>query len=124
MTNATQVKEITKDELDSKLKGNKKFVLLNVLKPETYAQGVIKGSRKIPLVELAKRYKELDRASDVVTYCANAHCDLSHKAAEFLAAKGFAVAVYKGGVEEWLASGLPLEQPSEGLKKKEPQAGL
>lgn len=113
MVNATQLKEITKDELNEKLQSKNPFELLNVLPAESYGLGVIKGSRKIPLAELDKRIKELDKSKDVVTYCANAQCDASHKAAELLTAKGFTVAVYKGGAEEWAAAGLPLDQPVE-----------
>jgi ArsR family transcriptional regulator len=119
MTNATQLKEITKDELNEKMHNKKPFLLLNVLAPEGYQMGVIKGSRKIPLAELDKRIKELDKSKDVVTYCANAQCDASHKAAELLAAKGFTVCVYKGGAQEWAAAGLPLDQPVEKSAHKE-----
>lgn len=118
MTNATQLKEITKEELNEKLQAKKPFELLNVLAPEGYGVGVIKGSRKIPLAELDRRFNELDRSKDVVTYCANAQCEASHKAAELLAAKGFKVSVYKGGAEEWVSAGLPVDKPVQKSSTK------
>lgn len=124
MKHATQIKDVTKDELRAKIDGKKPFVLLNVLKPEGYSLGVILGSRKIPLSELEKRLTELDKSKDVVTYCANTGCDASHKAAELLADKGFSVSVYKGGAEEWSAAGFPVEVPAPTPDSKAAEARL
>lgn len=118
MKHATKTKEVTKDELQKMLAGKKRFTLLNVLAKEGYALGVIKGSMKIPLAELDKRFTELDKGMDVVAYCANTGCDASHKAADLLADKGFTVSVYKGGAAEWAAAGLPVETPAPTMDAK------
>ncbi len=104
----SQVKTITKEELSKKL-GSVQVV--NVLDPEWYKLGLIKGSKKIPLAELDKRAKELDRSKEVVTYCASYACNASSEAAKQLAAKGFAVSAYEGGIKEWAEAGLPVEKP-------------
>ncbi|HVE11801.1 MAG TPA: rhodanese-like domain-containing protein, partial [Elusimicrobiota bacterium] len=83
--------------------------ILNVLAPESYKLGFIKGSKRIPLAELEERVGELDKSKEVVTYCANAGCDASRKAAELLAGEGFKVSAYEGGIEEWTKAGLPTE---------------
>jgi ArsR family transcriptional regulator len=105
----TDVKIVTKDELKAMIDKHQAFQLVNVLAPEYYNLGVIKGSIKIPGAELEKRFTELDKAQDVVTYCADASCAASKKAAALLAAKGFTVSAYEGGAKEWKAAGLPLE---------------
>ena len=105
----TDVKIVTKDELKRMIDQHQAFQLVNVLAPESYGLGVIKGSIKIPLAELDKRFVELDKAQDVVTYCADVSCEASTKAASLLAGKGFTVSAYEGGAKEWKAAGLPLE---------------
>jgi len=107
--NTTQITTITKDELNSKMKTGSPFQLVNVLDPKDYSLGIIKGSKKIPLAELEKRSAELDRSMEVVTYCASTACNASRKAAELLAAKGYKVSAYEGGIKEWTAANLPVE---------------
>ena len=106
---ASAVKVTTAAELDAKMKAGQSFQLLNVLDPQYYSLGVIKGSLKIPAAELEKRSIELDKSKEVVTYCADASCSASRKAAELLAAKGFKVSAYEGGIKEWVAAKLPVE---------------
>ena len=109
MDKAIEVKVMTKDALNEKIAKGEKFQLLNVLDPQYYNLGIIKGSKKIPLAELDKRLAELDKAQDVVTYCANTSCSASRKPAEMLADKGFKASAYEGGIEEWTAAKLPVD---------------
>jgi rhodanese-related sulfurtransferase len=109
MENALEVKVMTKDVLNEKMKKGERFQLVNVLDPKYYSLGTIKGSKKIPLAELDKRLTELDKSQEVVTYCADVSCSASRKAAELLAGKGFKVSAYEGGVKEWTASNLPVD---------------
>lgn len=105
----TQVETITKEELLKKMKEGKVQVV-NVLDPEWYKLGLIQGSQKIPLSELAKRLGELDKSKEVVTYCANTQCTASSEAAKKLAKEGFKVRAYEGGIKEWKEAGLPTEE--------------
>ena len=109
MNKTLEVKVISKDALNATMKAGKPFQLLNVLDSQYYNLGIIKGSLKIPLAELEKRSAELDKFKDIVTYCADASCSASRKAAELLAAKGFKVSAYEGGIKEWVAAQLPVE---------------
>ena len=104
-----QVETITKEELSKKLKKGEPVQVINVLSPEWYTLGFIKGSKKIPLSELDKRAKELDKSKEIVTYCASLQCSASMEAAKKLAAKGFKVQAYEGGIKEWREAGLPVE---------------
>ena len=106
---AHDVKTITKEELSAKLASGDSVQIVNVLKPDYYKLGVIKGSKKIPLNELDQRIGELDKTKEVVTYCANYKCSASREAAKKLAKLGYNVSAYEGGAKEWKEAGLPLD---------------
>jgi rhodanese-related sulfurtransferase len=120
------IQTISREELKRKLEQGDNVEIVDVLPPETYAQGVIKGSLKIPLKELEKRYEELDAKQEIVTYCAGPSCSASRQAAEYLAKKGFQVRAYEGGLEKWKEAGLPLEvgAPVEALEQPSGLSGV
>ena len=103
------VKTITKEEFSKKIAAGDPVQVVNVLTPDQYNRGIIKGSKKIPLEELDKRIQELDKTREVVTYCASYKCGASREAARKLAALGFNVRAYEGGIKEWKEAGLPLD---------------
>ena len=103
------VNTISKEDLSRKLKSGEEVQVVNVLNPEHYHLGFIKGSKKIPLDQLDQRINELDKNKEVVTYCASYECPASSKAAEKLAARGFNVRAYEGGIKEWSQANLPKE---------------
>lgn len=116
------VQTITKEELKKKLDRGEPVQVVNVLDPEWYKLGIIRGSRKIPLDELTKRLGELDKAKEVVTYCANTQCTASSEAAKLLAAKGFKVRAYEGGIKEWTEAGLPTESEESCASTGKPKS--
>ncbi len=103
------VKLITKEELNNKMQGNLRIQVVNVLDPQYYNLGFIKGSKRIPLDQLDTRLGELDKLQEVVTYCAGSECNASKRAAEKLAGLGFRASAYEGGIKEWKEAGLPTE---------------
>jgi len=107
---ATTVQTISKDQLLEIIKSNSGVQIVNVLSPEYYGKGFIKGSLKIPLEQLDSRMGELDKTKEVVTYCASSTCSASMKAAEKLAANDFKVKAYEGGINEWSEAGLPTDK--------------
>lgn len=107
----TGVQTISKEDLLSRLG---QVQVVNVLEPEHYALGVVRGSLKIPLSQLDERMGELNKDREVVTYCASRQCTASRHAAEKLAAAGFRVRAYEGGIKEWKEAGLPVEGASGG----------
>ena len=109
MNNTMEMKCITKNDLCEMMMKGRRVQLVNVLEPKQHDLGVIKGSHRIPLSELEKRCCDLDKAAEVVTYCADSSCSKSRQAAQILGAKGFKVCCYEGGVTEWKASGLPMD---------------
>ena len=106
---AASVRVITKDELNKKMQAGESMQIVNVLDPEKYALGFIKGSKRIPLDKLEARSSELDKSKLIVTYCASSECNASRQAAEKLTAKGFNARAYEGGIKEWKEAGLPTE---------------
>ncbi|MCX5794612.1 MAG: rhodanese-like domain-containing protein [Elusimicrobia bacterium] len=109
MATNTTVRTISKEELSRKMRKGESVQIVNVLDPEYYKLGFIKGSKKIPLDQLGQRLSELDQKREVVTYCANTKCTASRMAAEKLSAAGFDVKAYEGGIQEWVESKLPTE---------------
>lgn len=106
---ATAIQTISKEELSGKIRRRESVQVVNVLQPEHYNLGMIKGSKKIPVAEINQRYRELDKTKEVVTYCASTDCQASREGAEKLAALGFNVRAYEGGIKEWKEAGLPTE---------------
>lgn len=106
----TTIKTITQYELAQKVKYGEDVQIVNVLEPESYHLGFIKGSKGIPVSELDQRQNELDKSKEVIVYCASYTCNASKKAAEKLLSLGFNVRAYEGGIKEWKESELPVEE--------------
>lgn len=104
---------ITQEQLSEIMARRDPVQVVNVLDPQWYSLGVIKGSKKIPLAELERRLGELDQKIPVVTYCANYECSASSDAAKLLAKHGYQVKAYEGGIKEWTAAGLPVEKAQQ-----------
>jgi rhodanese-related sulfurtransferase len=104
---------ISKEELEKKLSTGEPLQLINVLGPEHALLGLIRGSRRIPLAELNKRSGELDKARDVIVYCASQTCSASKQAAQLLSGLGFNARAYEGGIAEWKNAGLPMEPEAQ-----------
>lgn len=100
---------VTKEELRRKIDLGEKCQIVNVLSPDYYHLGFIKGSLRIPLNELEGRAGELDKSREVVVYCAHSECSASRQAAEKLEHLGFRVSAYEGGIKEWKEAGYPVE---------------
>ncbi len=89
--------------------------VLDVRSADGYQSGHVPGARSIPFERLADRYRELPVDQEIVTYCWDAACLLSTRAAFFLASKGYRVKEMIGGIEAWKAAGFPAEQTSVEL---------
>jgi rhodanese-related sulfurtransferase len=110
---------IRKEELSEAIAASRVQVV-NVLEaPKKGRLRLIAHSRHIPLSELQARLGELDRGRDVVVYCKNRECPASLKAARLLAEQGFHVRAYEGGIEEWVAAGLPTDADAKKLPRTE-----
>jgi rhodanese-related sulfurtransferase len=109
---APPLRVINSDELQENMKtGN--VIVINVLSGRTFKDNHVTGSINIPLKNLRSSAKRLfDRNQSIVVYCASAHCNASHKAAQILGRAGFKkVFVYEGGMKDWFSKKLPTTGP-------------
>ncbi|MFN2565748.1 MAG: rhodanese-like domain-containing protein [Gemmatimonadaceae bacterium] len=118
----TQIQTISTDELRQRLdQPRRQLHFWNVLTDEYFHGQMIPGSRRVPLDTIGRAVAEAgtDTDAEIIVYCSGPTCPQSGLAAEKLARLGFTnVRAYKGGLEEWEAAGLKLEQVGTG----EPQA--
>jgi hydroxyacylglutathione hydrolase len=84
--------------------------VLDVREPAETAAGVIAGSSRIPLGQLAGRVEELDRSRLLVVHCKGGY--RSSIATSLLRRAGFQdIANLTGGFDAWKAAGLPVTTP-------------
>lgn len=70
---------------------------------------------QVVLMQVLERLTRGDRNKPVVFFCANAQCWLSYNAALRAVAAGYThVYWYRGGIEAWMAAGLPTAKTSAG----------
>ena len=82
--------------------------LLDVRSPEEYRQGRIAGSRVIPLVDLGRRLREVDKNKSLLLYCHSGN--RSGMALRLLKGRGYTQAAHiVGGISAWSRAGLPVE---------------
>jgi rhodanese-related sulfurtransferase len=89
-------------ELKERLDTGETVVIVDVRTDGEVAGGVIPGAIHIPLQALDARWKELEKADEIVCYCAAGMRSL--RAAELLRSKGLINATsLEGGVGAWTA---------------------
>jgi rhodanese-related sulfurtransferase len=81
--------------------------LIDVREPYEHEAGRIAGDVHIELDRLAEEADRIDRGRPVVFYCRSG--SRSALAAQAFAAGGFETYNLAGGIEAWVASGLPIE---------------
>jgi rhodanese-related sulfurtransferase len=103
------MKLITRDELREKLERGDEFNLVMTLSAFAYRGKRIPASRHFETV--AEALHALDRADDIVVYCADVYCAASIYAYRFLEREGYTrVRRYAGGIADWEEAGYPLER--------------
>jgi rhodanese-related sulfurtransferase len=105
------VKEISYKQFKKLQECGEPFVLVDALGPASYADGHIPGAINMPSNSITEECaaKAIGGADLVVVYCANVKCHASTRAAKALMALGYTVVDYKGGLQEWIDKGNPLE---------------
>ena len=101
------VKEITYDQFMAIRKSGEKYMLLDVLSPDSYDTGHIEGAMSLPLDTMNKMTAEklLSKDSRIIVYCGSFQCTASTQAAKKLSGLGYNVLDYKGGLKEWREKG-------------------
>lgn len=101
------VKEISYEQF-MKIRNSKEgYVLLDVLSPESYAEGHIEGTHSFPVntINKASAGKALSKDAKTIVYCGSFQCTASTAAAKKLSGLGYNVLDYKGGLKEWQEKG-------------------
>jgi rhodanese-related sulfurtransferase/DNA-binding HxlR family transcriptional regulator len=86
------------------------ITVMDVRPPEEYAAGHIPGAVNIPLKDLEKWIKKLDKNQEIVAYCRGPYCVLAFDAVARLREKGLNARRLEDGYPEWKSAGLPVEQ--------------
>ena len=108
---------ITRDELRQLLDGGVELSLVDASPESYYAQEHLPGAVNLVESDVAALAATLlpDRDGLVVTYCSNEACSNSKAVARRLEALGYRdVRTYPGGIQDWVAAGLPTESALVG----------
>lgn len=96
----SSIPEIAPEELKRRLDAGEKLTVLDVREPWELAIARLPGTVHIPLGEVPARLAEIDRDRPLIVMCKAGGRSL--RAAQFLAARGFAqVANLTGGIDAW-----------------------
>ena len=102
------------DVVDSVRHGGWDIVLLDLRDRDDYRGGHIQGAVSMPLDEIDKRYGELPRDKEIVTYCYNQYCHLSTRGALKLVSHGIPAKEMNAGWSEWVKAGYPAHGGADG----------
>ena len=104
--------QISRDDLHHLMTDGGRPVLVEALGAAYYADAHLPGAVNIPPGHVDRLAPALlpDRRAPIVVYCTRTGTS-SHAVAQRLEQLGYtAVAVYRGGKEDWVEHGLPLER--------------
>jgi rhodanese-related sulfurtransferase/DNA-binding transcriptional ArsR family regulator len=103
---------VDNDELVRRIRDGE-VTLIDVRPGEEYAAGHIPGAISVPLADLPRRMKELQKRRDVVAYCRGPYCVMALDAVDLLRRKGFRAHRLEHGVPEWRALGWRIESGTD-----------
>jgi len=102
---------INAEELLQRINNDLNFVLVDTVGKYDGNRFKIKGARTVPYPEVIDRREELTEYKEIVVYCKHKDCRASKKVALGLMLLNIPnVKVYEGGIDEWTALNLPLEE--------------
>ncbi|UCE71477.1 MAG: hypothetical protein JSU99_09335 [Nitrospiraceae bacterium] len=102
---------LDKDEILDRINNNADCVIVDTVGGYDGNKYKIKGAKTIPYPEIADRRSELSPYHEIIVYCKHKTCSASKKVASILTLlKVPNIKVYEGGIDEWVDSGLPIEE--------------
>ena len=112
----TRIRELTVDQVKTKLDRRDKFQLIDVREESEWAKNHIAGAQHLGkgIIERDVEERLPDKKTEIVLYCGGGF--RSALAADNLQKMGYAnVASLDGGLPGWTALGLPTVKPETGL---------
>jgi len=105
-----QVRQMTIGELKARMNEAKPYLLADARDVDAYDEAHIPGAAPVPADEVGRLAGQYDRDLDIITYCGSYQCQASTFAAKEFLKMGFRhVQDYKGGIQEWMEQGNPVE---------------
>ncbi len=102
---------IDKNELVNRINEKSDFVLVDTIGKYDGNRYRIKGAKTVPYTEVIDRRNELTPFDEIIIYCKHKTCNASKKVALGLKLLNVPnVKVYEGGIDEWAAHDLPVEE--------------
>ena len=83
-------------------------IILDTRPASEYVAGHIAGAISVPVDELQRRLRELNKGKEYVAYCRGPYCVYADRAVELLRASGRRARRLLDGFPEWRAAGLPV----------------
>jgi rhodanese-related sulfurtransferase len=118
-TDNLSFKTISGEELFNLLNEDQ-MIIIDARQQLEFELGRIPGAINVPIEKFEVEYTKfsglLKKYNSIVTYCSEMSCTDSELLAQKLIELGFTtVSVYKGGYDEWLANGYPIEKAPEKI---------
>ena len=102
---------VDNDELVRRVRAGE-VTVIDVRPREEYEAAHVPGAISMPLADLGKRMRMLQKQRDIVAYCRGPYCVMALDAVELLRRKGFRAERMESGVPEWRARGWRVESGS------------
>lgn len=105
--------ELSKDRLKA-IMDTGTAIIIDARSENEYAEGHVRGALNIPYESFVDHYRDLEAYvpmdATVICYCRSVTCDLSDHLAQELRLMGYEkVLLYRGGWDEWIETGYPVE---------------
>ena len=102
-----QINEIDSPELKNRMDAGEDIVLLDIRSEAELRQGILPGSKHLPMHLIPLKIQDLPKDKDVVLYCRSGA--RSYHACAFLAQQGVENVInLRGGILDWARNGFEI----------------
>jgi rhodanese-related sulfurtransferase len=101
----SEIKTITTDELNKKLKNGEDLLLVDVREDEEVEEGMIPGARHIKMGDIPESLDKFDKDKEYIFICRSGN--RSGNVAHYMKDQGFKVVNMEGGMMNWAGETAP-----------------